>query len=745
MEGVILGWFVLVSTGSVLALAVFGSLQFLGTLISPVFGMVGDRIGNRNLLCLMRATYLAVATALAALFLAGLAAPVPVFALATIMGLVRPSDITLRNLLVGETMPASYLMRAMGVSRTTADSARVVGALSGAGLVAALGSGVAYVVVCVVYAASLALTFNVGIRRLRVVGEAPTQLSPMRALRQGFAYVWSTPDMRALMLLAFLMNFAAYPLVGSLLAYVAKDIYGLDQTGLGWLIACFAGGALAGLDRHLDPRRAHPAGPHHAGRRRRVVHPQSRVLLDQRPAAGRDRPVRRGLRPELLHDSHGGAAAARRRSAFSRPGHGRAHAGGLRHADRPFAVGPLVERVGFAVTGSLFSLVGIVFTGRDRALLARAISGIRPRTPTSARGNLGSPGCVTGRCREHRQGRHPGADDARWRALVAAAGGPTTRRRRPRPPRTRAQHLHLPGRERRLQPVQPDRPRLHQRRSHRLAVAGHHRHAVRLGGADHRADFLRRGRRRIRWSAASACRSARTSTRPTTSSRRSPSTTTGPTRRGSMPASLLQYTYKRHDAKTGQDEPVRLDTLQVDLGVIGPAAGGEFVQNNFHRLIGVARANGWANQLHNEPTIGSGFRAALAHWPHGGVRRSQARVRLHPAHRRQRWATSRSMAISAARRASARTCATISDRPRAAAVAARLGGLHRRRQLRLVPVRRHRRPGGRPKHLPRRQYRRQQPAGIASSVRRRGPGGPGAHLSRRALHLYAGAAHAGFL
>jgi hypothetical protein len=50
MEAVILGWFVLVSTGSVLALALFGSLQFLGTLISPLFGMAGDRIGNRNLL-----------------------------------------------------------------------------------------------------------------------------------------------------------------------------------------------------------------------------------------------------------------------------------------------------------------------------------------------------------------------------------------------------------------------------------------------------------------------------------------------------------------------------------------------------------------------------------------------------------------------------------------------------------------------------------------------------------------------
>ena len=246
MEGVILGWFVLVSTGSVLALAVFGSLQFLGTLISPFFGMAGDRIGNRNLLCLMRATYVTVAAALMVLFLTGLAAPGPVFALATIMGLVRPSDITLRNLLVGETMPANYLMRAMGVSRTTADSARVVGALSGATLVALLGSGVAYLAVCAFYAASLVLTLNVGVRRLRVLGEGVVHASPLRALRDGFAYVWSTPDMRAVMLLAFLVNFAAYPLVGSLLAYVAKDIYGLGQTGLGWLIAYFSAGALLG-------------------------------------------------------------------------------------------------------------------------------------------------------------------------------------------------------------------------------------------------------------------------------------------------------------------------------------------------------------------------------------------------------------------------------------------------------------------------------------------------------------------
>ena len=363
MEGVILGWFVLVSTGSVLALAVFGSLQFLGTLISPLFGMVGDRIGNRNLLCLMRATYVAVATALALLFLAGLAAPVPVFALATLMGLVRPSDITLRNLLVGETMPASYLMRAMGVSRTTADSARVVGALSGAGLVAALGSGVAYVAVCVVYAASLALTLNVGIRRLRVVGEEISRFSPMQALRQGFAYIWSTPDMRALMLLAFLMNFAAYPLVGSLLAYVAKDVYGLDQTGLGWLIACFAGGALLGsIAISIHGARIRPARTMLAGAiawfsLNLVFSWLSNPLLGEVVlfVAGFAQsfcmiPMAVLLLRVADPQFRGRVMGVRMLAVYGMPI-------GL------LLSGPLVERVGFAVTGTLFSVVGIVFTG----------------------------------------------------------------------------------------------------------------------------------------------------------------------------------------------------------------------------------------------------------------------------------------------------------------------------------------------------------------------------------------------
>jgi hypothetical protein len=44
----------------------------------------------------------------------------------------------------------------------------------------------------------------------------------------------------------------------------------------------------------------------------------------------------------------------------------------------------------------------------------------------------------------------------------------------------------------------------------------------------------------------------------------------------------------------------RLDTWELDLGIVGPSARGEEVQNSFHGLIGVEEAAGWDNQLDDE-------------------------------------------------------------------------------------------------------------------------------------------------
>jgi MFS family permease len=233
---------VLTETGSVVWLSVFGALQFVGTLVSPWFGVMGDRVGHRRVLCAMRAAYALLASCLAALALAGALSPPAVLVVATLAGMVRPSDIGVRNALIGASVPPALLMGAIGLGRIGMDTARIVGALTGAGLVALLGIGQAYLVVTGLYATSLALTLLIPEPPARARGAATTA---HRDLREGLSHVWATPPLLAALALAFLANLAAYPLSGGLLPYVAREVYGVDRTGLGTLVASFAVGGLA--------------------------------------------------------------------------------------------------------------------------------------------------------------------------------------------------------------------------------------------------------------------------------------------------------------------------------------------------------------------------------------------------------------------------------------------------------------------------------------------------------------------
>ncbi len=243
MEGIILSWYILVETGSVLLLTVYASLQYAGTLLSPIFGVLGDRIGHRNLLCIMRAGYCCFAATIMTLAFTGLIRPSYVLIVAGCMGLVRSSDLVMRNALVGASMPPAALVSAASVMRTTMDSARIAGALAGAGLIAVLGMGYAYVAIATLYAASFCLTLGVyrGVKR-----DAPKTFTPWRDLSEGFAYVWNTPAAVSAMALAVLVNLTAFPLSQGLLPYVAREIYRVDQQGLGFLIASFACGSLVG-------------------------------------------------------------------------------------------------------------------------------------------------------------------------------------------------------------------------------------------------------------------------------------------------------------------------------------------------------------------------------------------------------------------------------------------------------------------------------------------------------------------
>ena len=243
MEALILGWYILVETGSVESLVLFASLAWLGSLFSPFFGIAGDRLGFRTLLYATRATYAAFALLLTVLAFAHALKPWHVFSIAALVGLVRPSDMMLRQVLVAQSMQPHLLMGALAIARTTSDTARVAGALAGTASVALIGMGPAYAIVTTLYIASFVLS-------LGVVGAPPSHAASatktLAGLKQAVGYVWRIPEQLGAFCVAFLVNLLAFPFFLGLLPYVAKDIYGIGQTGLGWLAASWASGALVG-------------------------------------------------------------------------------------------------------------------------------------------------------------------------------------------------------------------------------------------------------------------------------------------------------------------------------------------------------------------------------------------------------------------------------------------------------------------------------------------------------------------
>ncbi|NBS08292.1 MAG: MFS transporter [Betaproteobacteria bacterium] len=261
MEVLILGWYVLVTSDSVMWLVGFGALLYIGTLASPLLGVLADRLGHRVMLCCTRGIYAALSLCVVALAQADALTPAWVLAVSCVTGLIRPSDLMIRYALIAQSMPPAHLMGALGVSRATSDSARIAGALTGAGAVAQWGMTWAYAVVTALYLISVLLSWHVAPSvRHPSSSRGSAWVTPFIELRLAVVYALTKPALLGTWLLAFLVNMLAFPFFLGLLPYIAKEVYQVDQTGLGWMGASFAAGALMGSLCLGSNRISWPAG-----------------------------------------------------------------------------------------------------------------------------------------------------------------------------------------------------------------------------------------------------------------------------------------------------------------------------------------------------------------------------------------------------------------------------------------------------------------------------------------------------
>lgn len=245
IEMLILGWYVLVESESVFLLVLYGALQYIGALVSPYVGVLGDRFGYKSLYVGMRVVFVLLSIVLLGLALADLLNPVVVILLSIISGTLKPSDVMIRFTLIAQTLDPKQLVGALGISRLTVDSARMAGAIAGVGIFTLFGMVGTYILILTMYVISLALSFGVAGRDAATIA-AKAPASVLQDLKLGIKYVWHNPALKGCFMLAFWVNVFAYPLALGLLPYVVNNVFEASETLLGVLGAAYALGSLIG-------------------------------------------------------------------------------------------------------------------------------------------------------------------------------------------------------------------------------------------------------------------------------------------------------------------------------------------------------------------------------------------------------------------------------------------------------------------------------------------------------------------
>jgi MFS family permease len=256
MQTVAVGWQVYEATHDPLDLGLIGLSQFLPfiVLILPA-GHVADHYDRRRVAAACFAVQGAAALLMLAYTRAAVAAVWPVFAIMGLFGVARAFSMPAQQALLPNMVPPADYGRAVPLSSSANQIARISGPALG-GLLYFAGAEVVYATVALMSAAAFAL-----ILAARALPSAPRQRVPLSwaNLLSGLAFVRSRPAVLG----AISMDLFAVLFGGAtaLLPAYAGDILHAGPVGLGFLrTASGIGAAICGIALALRPIQ------HHVGR-----------------------------------------------------------------------------------------------------------------------------------------------------------------------------------------------------------------------------------------------------------------------------------------------------------------------------------------------------------------------------------------------------------------------------------------------------------------------------------------------
>jgi MFS family permease len=206
MQRVAQDWLVLtgLTHHNATAVGVVMGLQFgPQVLLLPLTGFAADHMDRRKLLLATQATMGLLAIGLGLLTVTHVVRLWEVYVFAGLLGCAAAFDAPARQTFVSELVDEAHLSNAISLNSTSFNSGRMIGPAIAGLLIAAVGSGWVFLINGLSFIAVLVSLSLLRIDELYVNERASRARG---GLVDGFRYVWSRPDLKAVMFMIFLVG-----------------------------------------------------------------------------------------------------------------------------------------------------------------------------------------------------------------------------------------------------------------------------------------------------------------------------------------------------------------------------------------------------------------------------------------------------------------------------------------------------------------------------------------------------------
>jgi len=225
------------AVGGVMAMQFGPQLLFL-----PWTGFAADHLNQRKLLIATQAAMGVLALILGLLTITGRVQLWHVYVFAFLSGTAAAFDAPVRQTFVAELVGDEDLANAVALNSTSFNAARMVGPAIAGLLIAAVGTGWAFLLNGASFGAVLLSLCFLRVSELRPNARAPRAKG---SLLGGIRYVWTRPDLKAILIMLFLigtfgLNFPIF------ISTMAVRVFHTDARGFGLLSSIMAAGTLSG-------------------------------------------------------------------------------------------------------------------------------------------------------------------------------------------------------------------------------------------------------------------------------------------------------------------------------------------------------------------------------------------------------------------------------------------------------------------------------------------------------------------